>query len=43
MMRPPTNLDSPVELYRLARICKRLEPELNNFSDDAGVAWGVGK
>ena len=34
VMGPPTNLDSPVELYRLARICKWLDPELNNILDD---------
>lgn len=39
VMGPPTNLDSPVELYRLARICKWLEPELNNFSDDKFILF----
>ncbi|OBQ15927.1 MAG: hypothetical protein AN488_20425 [Anabaena sp. WA113] len=39
VMGQPTSLDSPVELHRLARICKWLEPELNKSSDDKSVLF----
>lgn len=34
-----STLESTVELNRLARICKWLEPELNNISDDKSVLF----
>lgn len=37
VMGPPTALNSPVELDRLARIYKWLEPELNNISNDESI------
>jgi tetratricopeptide (TPR) repeat protein len=36
---PITNLDSPVELCRLANICKWLEPALNNVIDDKSILF----
>jgi hypothetical protein len=34
-----TTLESPIELNRLAQICKWLEPELNNILDDKSILF----
>ncbi len=39
IMGQPTILDSPIELCRLARICKWLEPELDSISDDKSILF----
>lgn len=39
VMGAPATLDSPIELCRLARICKWLEPELNSISDDKSILF----
>jgi tetratricopeptide (TPR) repeat protein len=38
---PIIYLDSPVELYRLAQICKLLEPELSQYSNDKSILFAA--